>query len=140
MAEINRQEMVFFAKDDNLETLNKAVLYVRDNELTNCFRIVHVYESEGSCSILGLFCRLLTQFCRLDRIPPRLEEYIDLLDRMYPKLKIDLTLVKGKFTPALVSELAQRLDVPKNFMYLTCPSDRFPHKISEFGGVRVITH
>jgi amino acid transporter len=121
VAEINRQEMVFFAKDDNLEVLNKAVLYVRDNELTNVFRIVHVYESE-------------------DRIPPRLEEYIDLLDKMYPKLKIDLTLVKGIFTPALVHELAHRLDVPKNFMYLTCPSDSFPHKISEFGGVRVITH
>lgn len=121
VAEINRQEMVFFAKDDNLDVLNKAVLYVRDNELTNVFRVVHVYESE-------------------DRIPSKLEEYIDLLDKMYPKLKIDLTLVKGVFTPALVHELAHRLDVPKNFMYLTCPSDRFPHKISEFGGVRVITH
>jgi hypothetical protein len=63
--------MIFFAKTDNLEILNKAVLYVRDNELTNCFRVVHVYESE-------------------EKIPPHMSEYVNVLDKMYPKIKIDL--------------------------------------------------
>ncbi len=34
---INKQHVVFFAKSDDLEMLNKAVLYVRENELTERF-------------------------------------------------------------------------------------------------------
>jgi len=115
--------MIFFTKDDSLETINKAVLYVKSNELTNTFRIVHVYESD-------------------DKIPPNLEKNVGVIDEMYPKMKIDLvrtfdmwlfnhsqrltyaiyqTLVKGTFTPALVNTLAREMDVPKNFMYTWKP-------------------
>jgi len=31
------------------------------------------------------------------------------------------------------------LSVPKNFMFVTCPDNRFPHEISAFGGIRLIT-
>jgi len=118
---INQQEMIFFTKTDELSVLNKAILYVRDNELTDRLRVVHVYKSE-------------------DQIPPRLRENIKILDEMYPKHRIDLGLVKGTFNPALVEKLADVFQVPKNFMYITTPSNRFPHSISEFGGVRLITH
>lgn len=118
---INQQEMIFFTKTDELSILNKAILYVRDNELTDRLRIVHVYKSE-------------------DQIPPRLRENIKILDEMYPKHRIDLGLVQGTFNPALVEKLAEVFNVPKNFMYITTPSNRFPHRISEFGGVRLITH
>jgi amino acid transporter len=118
---INQQEMIFFTKTDELSVLNKAILYVRDNELTDRLRIVHVYSTE-------------------DAIPPRLRENVKILDEMYPKHRIDLGLVQGTFNPALVEKLAEVFNVPKNFMYITTPSDRFPHRISEFGGVRLITH
>lgn len=118
---INQQEMIFFTKTDDLSTLNKAILYVRDNELTDRLRIVHVYKSE-------------------EDIPTRLRQNIQILDEMYPKHRIDLGLVKGTFNPAMVEKLAEVFNVPKNFMYITTPSNRFDYRISEFGGVRLITH
>lgn len=118
---VNQQEMIFFTKTDEISVLNKAILYVRENELTDRLRIVHVYKNE-------------------EDIPSRLRENIKILDEMYPKHRIDLGLVQGTFNPALVEKLTEVFDVPKNFMYITTPSNRFPHRISEFGGVRLITH
>jgi hypothetical protein len=34
--------------------------------------------------------------------------------------------------------LSQRLGVPKNYMFLGTPGDRFPHNIADLGGVRLI--
>lgn len=45
-----------------------------ENEITNCLKIVHVYEEERG-------------------IPPNLEERVRILDQIYPKLKIDLVSV-----------------------------------------------
>jgi hypothetical protein len=61
---------------------------------------------------------------------------------MYPKVQIDLVLVRSPdgFTPEIVDWISAQLKVSKNFMFITCPSSRFPHNISNFGGVRVITH
>jgi hypothetical protein len=119
--EIRDKEMVFFSSEGDLRTLNKAVQYVLDNELTRKLKIVHVYERE-------------------EDIPPRLKENVSTMDEMYPKLRIDLLTVKGKFNPSMVDFLAQELGVPKNFMFMACPNSRFPHNIGDFGGIRLITH
>jgi len=119
--DIENQAMVFFAKTDDPSTLNKAILYVRDNELTNWLQIVHVYSAEES-------------------IPPNLENNVMFLDRQYPKLCIDLVLVQGVFEPGLVRAVSESLGVPRNFMFITCPGDHFPHNFSELGGLRLITH
>ena len=101
-----------------------------------------------------------------------------MLDRIYPKLKIDLVMVEGEFNPGLVDQLSRhfgvlclllkrthartharmeshrharthsrtharthaRMQVPKNFMFIACPGDRFPHDIAALGGVRLITY
>lgn len=55
IASIRDMEMVFFAREGDLRTLNKAVQYVLDNELTRKLKVVHVYEE-------------------LDKIPPKLQE------------------------------------------------------------------
>lgn len=34
--------------------------------------------------------------------------------------------------------LSQRLSVPRNYMFIGTPGDRFPHRIEKLGGVRVI--
>lgn len=44
------------------------------------------------------------------------------------------------FTPELTDWIAEEFKVSKNFMFITCPGTRFPHNVSAFGGVRVITH
>jgi hypothetical protein len=40
----------------------------------------------------------------------------------------------------VVAQISSRLGVPRNFMFIACPGDKFPHDIGDFGGVRMITH
>ncbi|CAF2951988.1 unnamed protein product [Rotaria sp. Silwood2] len=118
---IEDRPMLFFTRTDDPSVLNKAVLYVRDNELTNFLKICHVYENE-------------------QEIPSMLEPNVKFLDKQYPKLCIDLLLVKGRFDPPTVKLLSERLDIPTNFMFITCPAGNFSHHLAEMGGIRLITH
>jgi hypothetical protein len=52
---INKQHVVFFAKSDDLEMLNKAVLYVRENELTERFVLTTTPCVTGACRVVS--CR-----------------------------------------------------------------------------------
>jgi amino acid transporter len=63
--------MLFFTKTDDPSVINKAILYVRHNELTNSLKICHVYENESD-------------------IPSSLESNVKFLDRQYPKMCLDL--------------------------------------------------
>ncbi|MBL8205185.1 MAG: APC family permease [Blastocatellia bacterium] len=117
--QINSQSVIFFSKGDNLVTLNRAALYVLANEQTKRMRVIHCYDEE-------------------QKIPPELPQQIAIIDRIYPELRIDLILVKGRFCPELIEQLSQRLNVPKNYMFLGTPGDHFPHNIAELGGVRLI--
>jgi len=116
---INDDAMVYFTKGDNLVTLNQAVLYVLDNEQTSRLKVVLAYDDE-------------------DEIPPHLSAHLKLIDRLYPQLRIDFVAVKGTFGPELVEAISQRLRVPKNYMFIGTPGDRFPHRIEDLGGVRVV--
>ncbi len=51
---------------------------------------------------------------------------------------IDFLAVQGEFCPELIESLSRRLGVPKNYMFIGTPGDRFPHRSEDFGGVRVI--
>jgi len=119
--QVNETKMIFFTKTDSIAALNKAVLYVRDNEQTNWLLIVHVYTHK-------------------ENIPPRLQSNVQMLDEAYPKMRIDLVLVHADFGPTIVDKLAVRLAVPKNFMFITCPGETFTHKVADLGGVRMVTH
>ena len=70
--------------------------------------------------------------------PPSLAGQLSTIDRIYPRIRIDLLLVKGKFGPPLIDALSRRLGVPKNYMLIGTPGDSCPHKIAELGGVRLI--
>jgi len=115
----SERAMVYFTRGDNLATLNQAALYVLDNEQTTRLKVVHVYDQE-------------------DEIPPQLSGHLQLIDRLYPRLRIDFLAVRGSFGPEMVEALSRRLNVPKNYMFIGTPGDRFPHRIEELGGVRVV--
>eukprot|EP01102_Stenamoeba_stenopodia_P003007 TRINITY_DN1293_c0_g5_i1.p1 TRINITY_DN1293_c0_g5~~TRINITY_DN1293_c0_g5_i1.p1 ORF type:complete len:763 (+),score=176.39 TRINITY_DN1293_c0_g5_i1:252-2540(+) len=118
--EINKQAFVFFSSTGDLAHLNKAVLYVRENEQTQILKIVHVYEDES-------------------KIPSDIEENVKILDRCFPKMRIDFVGVKGSFSPEIVDYVSYTLAVPKNLMFIACPGRGFPHDVATLGGVRVIT-
>jgi len=118
--DINRSKIVFFAKDADLVTMNKAILYVRQNEQTSRLLIVHCYTSERSP-------------------PDALRGHVMLLDALYPKLRVDLVLVRGDFGPPAINAVCSQYGVPANMMFISCPDAEFPFKLNALGGVRIIT-
>ena len=117
--DINKQEFVFFTKGDSIATLNKVMLYVSRNEHTKKIKIVLVLN-QG------------------DIVPENLPTEIDFLDREYPNIDIEFLTVDGKFGPTLIKQLSEKWDIPINFMFIGSPSDKFPYRIEELGGVRLI--
>ena len=67
-----------------------------------------------------------------------LQREIAFLDKAYPDIDIELVIEKGRFSPALVAELADRWAIPPNFMFIGCPGDGLTHNLAELGGVREI--
>ncbi|CAM1339044.1 APC family permease [Tenacibaculum aestuarii] len=116
---INSQEFVFFTKGDNIATLNKVMLYIIRNEHTKKIKIVLALEKGQT-------------------IPENLPSEITFLDKEYPEIKVDFQVVEGKFTPELIKELSKKWNIPINFMFIGAPSKKFPYKVEELGGVRLI--
>ena len=71
-------------------------------------------------------------------VPARLATDLDLLDQAYPEIEIELQVVEGRFGPAIVERLSKEWGIPKNFMFIGSPGDRFPYRLEELGGVRLI--
>ncbi len=120
MEEINALGIIFFADgDEDLATLNRAMLYVRENELTKRVRVVHVYNRQVD-------------------VPKRLEQDLKLLDEVYPEIRIELVLIKGTFDPATIQKISDRFRIPQNYMFIGHPSENFPYRLEDLGGVRLI--
>jgi amino acid transporter len=117
--QINSQQFVFFTRGDSVANLNQAVLYVRRNEHTNLIKVVIVYNEENE-------------------IPQRLEGDLEFLDEAYPEIEIEYVKEEGTFGPELIEELSKRWRIPTNFMFIGSPGDRFPYRLEELGGVRLI--
>jgi len=116
---INSQEFVFFTKGDKISTLNRVMLYILKNEHTKKIKIVLVLEKG-------------------QKPPENLHLEIDFLDREYPDIAIEFLIIEGKFSPKLIKDLSEKWNIPINFMFIGSPSDKFPYKIEELGGVRLI--
>ena len=116
---INAQEFVFFTKGDDLAALNQVMLYISNNEHTKRLKIVLVLE-------------------RGNEPPENLTQEIDFLDREYPEIDIEFVIEEGKFNPKIIQTLSQKWNIPINFMFIGSPGDKFPYKVGELGGVRLI--
>ncbi|MEZ4699315.1 MAG: APC family permease [Rhodothermales bacterium] len=117
--DINSRAVVYFTKNDDAAALNRVALYVLKNEQTSRLQVVHLYDDE-------------------EDIPSDLARSLRTVDHLYPQLRIDFLAVKGTFGPETIEQLSQRLDVPKNYMFISTPGDHFPYRIEKLGGVRVI--
>ena len=116
---LHQQEFVFFTKGDNVSNLNKVMAYVVENEFTNRLKIVTLLREGETYS-------------------QDLVNDIEVLDRAYEQIRIDFVAMPGHFGPELIDRLSREWNVPKNFMFIGSPGDRFPYQISELGGVRLI--
>lgn len=119
LEKINSQEFVFFTKGDNVAVLNRVLQYVENNEKAGKLKIVTVMQPGQTCN-------------------EPLRKDLEVLDRAYPEVRIEYLEIEGKFGPELIEELSARWGIPKNFMFIGSPGDRFPYQVSELGGVRLI--
>jgi amino acid transporter len=117
--EINSQEFVFFTKGKSIANMNKAMLYIRDNEHTKKVKIVKVLAPGEKPS-------------------EELIRNIKILDEEYPEIHIEFVPVEGKFGPELIKELSEKWNIPINFMFIGSPDEKFPYRLEELGGVRLI--
>ncbi|MBW7912864.1 MAG: APC family permease [Taibaiella sp.] len=113
------QEFVYFTKGDDISILNKVMIYVSENEITRKLKIVTVVNEEKV-------------------VPEKFMTDFEVLDRAYPEIKIEFIQVEGEFGPKLIDELSRKWRIPKNFMFISSPSDRFTHRLEDLGGVRLI--
>ena len=118
---INNPPVFFFCKIPDLTVLNKAINYVRKNEMTENLRIVHIHGTDESENVLQ-----------------QLQQMIALFDHIHPKLRLDLISVVGTFDPAMVEWISIKYSVPRNMMFIKQPGNKNVHKVSACG-VRVIT-
>jgi amino acid transporter len=119
LQKLHQQEFVFFTKGDNVSNLNKVMAYVVENEFTNRLKIVTLLKEGESFS-------------------EDLLKDIQVLDRAYEQIEVDFVPMVGHFGPELIDKLSEQWNIPKNFMFIGSPGDRFPYQISELGGVRLI--
>ncbi|KAJ0398750.1 hypothetical protein P43SY_009818 [Pythium insidiosum] len=126
---INDRPMVFFCKHPDLTLLNKAILYVRNNEQTSNLYIIHVANEVVDGGESGGASDVRSEF----------ENIVTLFNHVYPKIKIDFVSVQGEFEPALVKWLSESLHIPTNLMFIAQPTDKVVHRVASMG-VRVITH
>ncbi len=139
---LNKQSVVFFTNNGLLSVLNKAVMYIRDNEFTDTVVIVHLYEGDIHAEPLK---------SKMHRI----QTNVRILDRMYPKSRISLVFARGRFGKDSVARISELLKVPRNFMFIGAPAalpmqadmadgevplPPITTNIAELGGLRLITH
>jgi len=116
--EINSQEFVFFTKGDNIAILNKVLQYVEGNETTKKLKIVHVKNDSSNNEALI--------------------KDLEVLDRAYDNIDIEYLEIEGVFGPEIIDELSKKWNIPKNFMFIGSPGNKFSYRVSDLGGVRLI--
>ncbi|SDE19308.1 Amino acid permease [Pedobacter soli] len=119
LRKLNDQEFVYFTKADDISVLNKVMIYVQQNEITKKLKIVTVL-AEG------------------DEVASDFFNDLNVLDRAYPDIKIEYLRLQGTFGPEIIAKLSHEWDIPINFMFISSPSDKFSHRVSDLGGVRLI--
>jgi len=117
-SEINSQEFVFFTKGDDITILNKVLQYVEDNETTKKLKIVHVKKDPVDNEAL--------------------KKDLEVLDRAYGGLDIEYIEIEGTFGPEIIDELSEKWKIPKNFMFIGSPGNKFSYRVADLGGVRLI--
>lgn len=117
--QLSEQQFVYFTKGDDIAKLNKVMMYVEENEITTRLKIVTVLK-EGQ------------------EVSPEFLSDLKVLDRAYADLDIEFVQLKGSFGPELIERLCNEWHIPPNFMFISSPGNKFPHRIADLHGVRLV--
>jgi amino acid transporter len=116
---IRAQQIVFFTRGDNVANLNRAMLYVQQNEHSKRIKVVNVVRDESE-------------------VPSNLKRDLDFLNDAYPNIDIQFVSLVGSFGPDLIRELSAKWGIPTNLMFIGSPGNHFIYGLKDLGGVRLI--
>lgn len=116
---LTKQQFVYFSKGDNISQLNKAILYVQENEITTKLKIVTIVSENK-------------------QVGDDFMSDFNALDRAYPEIKLEYIQMEGSFGPEMIEDLSKLWNIPTNFMFISSPGNRFSYRVSELNGVRLI--
>ena len=116
---LNQQEFVYFTKGDDLSIINRVMAYVVANEITRKLKIVTVHKGD-------------------EQVKEEFLHEVQVLDKAYDTLNVEFIQLQGTFGPELVHRLSEEWHIPTNFMFIGSPGGKFPYRISELGGVRLV--
>lgn len=119
MHRLRSQDFVFFSKGDDIATLNKVMIYVSQNEITNKVKIVTILKEH-------------------QKPPEQFMQDFGTLDRAYPDMEMEFIVLEGTFNPEMVDRLSKEWNIPKNFMFISSPGEKFSYRVEDLGGVRLI--
>lgn len=119
LRKLTTQEFVYFTKGDDISVLNKVMIYVQENEITTKLKIVTVLKEH-------------------QELAPEFMRDFDALDRAYPEIDIEYIQLTGTFGPKIIQQLCNEWKIPTNFMFISSPGSKFPHRLEDLHGVRLI--
>ena len=117
---ITEQKVILFARGGELSRLNTAFNYIVHNESSRSVVILHLYNH-----------------------PEQNEEHqilrsLEELNKIYPMLKTDLVVRKGRFGSEIIEVVSKEFNVPVNNIFIGAPEEKHTFSIQDLGGVRVI--
>ena len=118
--DITNQEVLIFTRGRNLPKLRRAFDYIVKNEDSKKVYVVNL-QNKGD-----------------DEATKQLKTDLEVINRIYPELNIELIFRDGSFGPEVVRQLSEEFNIPINNMFIGSPEEKHPFTIQELGGVRVI--
>lgn len=117
---ITNQRLILFTRGGNLARLHAAFNYIVHNESSQSVIVLHLYVHPEQNE------------------EESLKKSLKALAEIYPALKAELIVRKGKFNPHVVESVSKEFGVPMNNIFIGAPEEKHAFSIQELGGVRVI--
>lgn len=102
-------------------------------------KLIHIYKDEGDIpsQLKENHCILNWMWNKRKKKKEKKKEeesnirwaWLDIIDHMYPKIKIDLVLIQGTFCPDMARMISNIFKVPLPFMFIQCPARDFPYPV-----------
>jgi len=117
---ITEQQVILFTRGGNLNRLKTAFNYIVNNESSRSVVVIHLYNHPEQ-NEEGLI---------KDSLKP--------LGEIFPMLKVQLFVRKGKFGQETIDAVSKEFNVPVNNIFIGAPEEKHTFSIQDLGGVRVI--
>ncbi|SMC27806.1 Amino acid transporter [Desulfacinum hydrothermale DSM 13146] len=120
MEAIIHQRVMLFARGGELSRLHQAFSYIMKNESSRHVILVHLYGNPAHNEEAAI------------------RETLTILKRIFPDIEVELIVREGTYGPAMIDQLSQEFQVPKNNIFVGAPEQKHSFSVQDLGGVRVI--